>query len=115
MDRMEAMSPAAPEYSVIRTYLDWLLDLPWTQQTEDTHDLIEAAHTLDRNHYGLPKVQGAHPPSSWRCGRLAGARLKAPILCFVGPPGVGKTSLGRSIAEALGRRFVRISLGGVHD
>ncbi|MBK9712564.1 MAG: endopeptidase La [Kouleothrix sp.] len=114
LDRMEAMSPAAPEYSVIRTYVDWLLDLPWTQQTEDTHDLIEAAHTLDRNHYGLPKVK-ERILEFMAVRQLAGARLKAPILCFVGPPGVGKTSLGRSIAEALGRRFVRISLGGVHD
>jgi ATP-dependent Lon protease len=114
LDRMEAMSPAAPEYSVIRTYLDWLLDLPWTQQTEDTHDLLEAARTLDHNHYGLPKVK-ERILEFMAVRQLAGPRLKAPILCFVGPPGVGKTSLGRSIAEALGRRFVRISLGGVHD
>ncbi len=114
LERMEAMSPAAPEYSVIRTYLDWLLDLPWTQQTEDTHDLITAARTLDRNHYGLPKVK-ERMLEFMAVRQLAGSRLKAPILCFVGPPGVGKTSLGRSIAEALGRRFVRISLGGIHD
>jgi ATP-dependent Lon protease len=114
LDRMEAMSPAAPEYSVIRTYLDWLLDLPWTQLTEDTHDLLAAAIMLDRNHYGLPKVK-ERILEFMAVRQLAGARLKAPILCFVGPPGVGKTSLGRSIAEALGRRFVRISLGGVHD
>jgi ATP-dependent Lon protease len=114
LERMEAMSPAAPEYSVIRTYLDWLLDLPWTQQTEDTQDLITAARTLDRNHYGLPKVK-ERMLEFMAVRQLAGSRLKAPILCFVGPPGVGKTSLGRSIAEALGRRFVRISLGGIHD
>jgi len=114
LERMEAMSPAAPEYSVIRTYLDWLLDLPWTQQTEDTHDLVTAARTLDRNHYGLPKVK-ERMLEFMAVRQLAGSRLKAPILCFVGPPGVGKTSLGRSIAEALGRRFVRISLGGIHD
>jgi ATP-dependent Lon protease len=114
LDRMEAMSPAAPEYSVIRTYLDWLLDLPWTQQTEDTHDLAVAARTLDRNHYGLPKVK-ERILEFMAVRQLAGARLKAPILCFIGPPGVGKTSLGRSIAEALGRKFARISLGGVHD
>jgi ATP-dependent Lon protease len=114
LERMEAMSPAAPEYSVIRTYLDWLLDLPWTQQTEDTYDLVEAARTLDRNHYGLPKIK-ERILEFMAVRQLAGPRLKAPILCFVGPPGVGKTSLGRSIAEALGRRFVRISLGGVHD
>ena len=114
LERMEAMSPASPEYSVIRTYLDWLLDLPWTQQTEDTHNLAEAARTLDRNHYGLPRIK-ERILEFMAVRQLAGARLKAPILCFVGPPGVGKTSLGRSIAESLGRRFVRISLGGVHD
>ncbi len=114
LERMEAMSPASPEYSVIRTYLDWLLDLPWTNQTEDTNDLIEAAHTLDRNHYGLPKIK-ERILEFMAVRQLAGARLKSPILCFVGPPGVGKTSLGRSIAEALGRHFARISLGGIHD
>jgi ATP-dependent Lon protease len=114
LERLEAMSPASPEYSVIRTYLDWLLDLPWTTQTEDTYDLIEAARTLDRNHYGLPKIK-ERILEFMAVRQLAGPRLKAPILCFVGPPGVGKTSLGRSIAEALGRRFARISLGGIHD
>jgi ATP-dependent Lon protease len=114
LERMEAMSPASPEYSVIRTYLDWLLDLPWTHQTEDTNDLIEAARTLDRNHYGLPKIK-ERILEFMAVRQLAGARLKSPILCFVGPPGVGKTSLGRSIAEALGRHFARISLGGIHD
>jgi ATP-dependent Lon protease len=114
LDRMESMSPASPEYSVIRTYLDWLLDLPWTNQTEDTDDLIEAARTLDRNHYGLPKIK-ERILEFMAVRQLAGARLKSPILCFVGPPGVGKTSLGRSIAEALGRHFARISLGGIHD
>jgi ATP-dependent Lon protease len=114
LERMEAMSPAAPEYSVIRTYLDWLLDLPWTNQTDDTYDLIEAARTLDRNHYGLPKIK-ERILEFMAVRQLAGARLKSPILCFVGPPGVGKTSLGRSIAEALGRRFARVSLGGIHD
>src|SRR5262245_24340835 len=114
LERLEAMPPAAPEYAVIRTYLDWLLDLPWIQQTEDNHDLIAAARILDYNHYGLPKVK-ERILEFMAVRQLAGARLKAPILCFTGPPGVGKTSLGRSIAEALGRRFVRISLGGVHD
>jgi ATP-dependent Lon protease len=114
LERLEAMPPAAPEYAVIRTYLDWLLDLPWTQQSDDNHDLIAAARILDRNHYGLPRVK-ERILEFMAVRQLAGTRLKAPILCFAGPPGVGKTSLGRSIAEALGRRFVRISLGGVHD
>ena len=114
LERMEMMSPAAPEYSVIRTYVDWLLDLPWTDQTEDLNDLVGAAKTLDRNHYGLPFVK-ERMLDFIAVRQLAGDQLKSPILCFVGPPGVGKTSLGRSIAEALDRRFVRASLGGVHD
>jgi ATP-dependent Lon protease len=114
LERMEAMSPAAPEYSVLRTYLDWLLDLPWAQQTDDTDSLIDAAQTLDANHYGLPRIK-ERMLEFMAVRQLAGPRLKSPILCFVGPPGVGKTSLGRSIAEALGRHFVRISLGGIHD
>jgi ATP-dependent Lon protease len=114
VDRLEAMPPAAPEYSIIRTYIDWLLDLPWAAQTDDTNNLIAAAQTLDQNHYGLTGVK-ERILEFLAVRQLAGPRLKAPILCFVGPPGVGKTSLGRSITEALGRRFVRISLGGVRD
>lgn len=114
LERMEMMPPASPEYSVLRTYLDWLIHLPWSRQTDDDTDLVRAAQTLDRNHYGLPRVK-ERILEFMAARMLAGPRLKAPIVCFVGPPGVGKTSLGRSIAEALGRRFVRISLGGVHD
>ena len=114
LDRMEAMSPASPEYSVVRTYIDWLLDLPWSEQTEDRFDLDAAAEALDRNHYGLPTVK-ERILEFMAVRQLAGPKLKSPILCFVGPPGVGKTSLGRSIAEALERHFVRASLGGVHD
>lgn len=114
LDRLEVMSPAAPEYSVIRTYIDWLLDLPWHEATPDNEDLRAAAKTLDRNHYGLPKVK-ERILEFIAVRQLAGSKHKSPILCFVGPPGVGKTSLGRSIAEALGRKFVRLSLGGVHD
>jgi ATP-dependent Lon protease len=114
LERMEAMPVSAPEYSVIRTYLDWLLDLPWATISEDTVDLRVAARILNRNHYGLPKVKD-RILEFIAVRQLAGTRLKAPILCFVGPPGVGKTSLGRSIGEALGRKFVRLSLGGIHD
>ncbi|HWQ13874.1 MAG TPA: endopeptidase La [Roseiflexaceae bacterium] len=114
LERLELMPPASPEYSVIRTYLDWLLDLPWSHQTEDNTDLRVAARVLDCNHYGLAKVK-ERILEFMAARMLAGARLKAPLLCFAGPPGVGKTSLGRSIAEALGRRFVRISLGGMRD
>jgi ATP-dependent proteinase. Serine peptidase. MEROPS family S16 len=114
LERMEMMPPASPEYSVLRTYLDWLIHLPWSHQTEDDTDLVRAAATLERNHYGLPRVK-ERILEFMAARMLAGPRLKSPIICFVGPPGVGKTSLGRSIAEALGRRFVRISLGGVHD
>ncbi len=114
MDRLEIMSPAAPEYAVIRTYIDWMLGLPWTEVTEDNEDLRAAARTLDRNHYGLPRIK-ERILEFMAVRQLAGANHKSPIICFIGPPGVGKTSLGRSIAEALGRKFVRLSLGGVHD
>ncbi|NJO04299.1 MAG: endopeptidase La [Chloroflexaceae bacterium] len=114
LERLEVIPAAAPEYSVVRTYLDWLLTLPWTEQTEDNHNLRLAATALDDNHYGLPKVK-ERILEFMAVRQLAGPKQKAPILCFVGPPGVGKTSLGRSIAEALGRKFARLSLGGVHD
>ncbi len=114
LDRLEVVPSAAPEYSVIRTYVDWLLALPWNEATEDNHDLRGAAKILDQNHYGLPRVK-ERILEFMAVRQLAGPKLKSPILCFVGPPGVGKTSLGRSIAEALGRKFARLSLGGVHD
>ncbi len=112
--RLSLMSIAAPEVAVIRTYLDWLIGLPWTEMTEDNLDLAEAARVLERNHYGLTKVK-ERILEFMAVRKLAPKKMKSPILCFTGPPGVGKTSLGRSIAEALGRKFVRISLGGVHD
>jgi ATP-dependent Lon protease len=112
--RLEQIPSAAPEVGVIRTYLDWLVTLPWTKETEDTLDLRHAAETLDRNHYGLHRVK-ERVLEYMAVRQLAKERQRAPILCFVGPPGVGKTSLGRSIAEALGRRFARISLGGIRD
>lgn len=114
LERMENMPVAAPEYSVIRTYIDWLVDLPWAETTKDNYNLKKAARMLDENHYGLPKVK-ERILEFMAVRQLAGHRMKSPILCFVGPPGVGKTSLGRSIAEALGRKFVRLSLGGIHD
>ncbi len=114
LDRLEVVPTAAPEYSVIRTYLDWLLNLPWIEQSDDRLDLREAARVLDQNHYGLPRVK-ERILEFMAVRQLAGEKHKSPILCFVGPPGVGKTSLGRSIAEALGRQFARLSLGGVHD
>lgn len=114
LERMEIMSPATPEYAVVRTYIDWLLDVPWVEATEDHQDLRAAASILEQNHYGLPRVK-ERILEFIAVRHLAGDNHKSPILCFIGPPGVGKTSLGRSVAEALGRKFVRLSLGGVHD
>ena len=112
--RLEQMHALSPEVSIIRTYLDWLTALPWNVQTEDSLDIQKAAGVLDRNHYGLDKVK-ERILEYMAVRQLAKERLRSPVLCFVGAPGVGKTSLGRSIAEALGRRFVRISLGGIRD
>jgi ATP-dependent Lon protease len=160
VDRLERMTPASPEYQMIRTYLDWMLDVPWSKTTKDRLDPVEARRVLDEDHYDLDKVKDriveylavqklrqsqAEPlssatpappthgdgtphtdqlpplqarssdaPESARAVKPA-ARMKGPILCFVGPPGVGKTSLGQSIARAMNRKFVRISLGGVRD
>ncbi|MFH1568468.1 MAG: endopeptidase La, partial [Gemmatimonadota bacterium] len=113
LGRLDQMMPGAPEYSVIRTYLDWLLTLPWEKSTEDHLDLKKAGAVLDEDHYGLEKVK--ERVLEYLAVRRLRRQMKGPILCFVGPPGVGKTSLGRSIARAMGREFVRISLGGVHD
>jgi ATP-dependent Lon protease len=163
VDRLERMTPASPEYQMIRTYLDWVLDIPWSTTTDDRLDPVEARRVLDEDHYDLDKVkeriveylavqklrqsqrepprtstpatpvEAAQPPTlaaSAAAERPAGggngaapgaegqhvvARMRGPILCFVGPPGVGKTSLGQSIARAMNRKFVRISLGGVRD
>ncbi|MDY0091744.1 MAG: endopeptidase La [Candidatus Vecturithrix sp.] len=113
LDRLKRMHPAAAEYTVSRTYLDWLLDLPWSINTEDNLDILQARTVLDEDHYNLEKVKKRI--IEYLAVRQLKKDMKGPILCFVGPPGVGKTSLGRSIARALGRKFVRISLGGVHD
>ena len=112
--RLEAMPSASPETGMIRTYIEWLVTVPWSKSTVDHLDLKAAAKTLDEHHYGLPKVK-ERILEYMAVRQLAKDKLRSPILCFVGPPGVGKTSLGRSIAEALGRKFVRVSLGGVRD
>ncbi|MBL8133019.1 MAG: endopeptidase La [Anaerolineae bacterium] len=112
--RLAMMAPLAPEVGMVRTYIDWLTALPWTKSSEDQLDIPYAQETLDREHYGLPKIKD-RILEYIAVRKLAPENAKSPILCFVGPPGVGKTSLGRSIASALGREFVRVSLGGVRD
>jgi ATP-dependent Lon protease len=107
------MTPASPEYQMIRTYLDWILDVPWAKTTDDRLDPLEARRVLDEDHYDLDKVK--ERIVEYLAVRKLKGDLKGPILCFVGPPGVGKTSLGQSIARAMNRKFVRISLGGVRD
>jgi len=113
IDRLEKMPFGVPEGVVIRTYLDTLLALPWSQLSDETLDVQAAEDILDEDHYGLPKVK--ERILEFLAVRQLAGTLKGPIICFVGPPGVGKTSLGKSIARALGRKFVRISLGGVRD
>lgn len=114
LSRLASMPSIAPEASVIRTYIDWLLDLPWAQCTEDNLDIAHAEGTLNKNHYGLTKAK-ERILEYIAVRKLAPDKMRSTILCFVGPPGTGKTSLGQSIAEALGRTFVRVSLGGIRD
>ena len=113
LDRLGRISPVAAEYHVLRSYLDWLLDMPWGTYTQDNLDLRAATAHLDEDHYDLKKVKTRI--IEYLAVRKLKPEKRGPILCFIGPPGVGKTSLGRSIAGALGREFVRLSLGGVHD
>jgi len=113
LKKLRTMSPSSPESSVIRNYLDWLLDLPWDKKTKLNKDLATAIRILDEDHYGLEKVK--ERIVEYLAVQSRSKRLKAPILCLVGPPGVGKTSLGRSIARATNRHFVRASLGGMRD
>ncbi len=113
MKRMEKIPPASAEFGVIRTYIDWLLDLPWLEETEDNLDIDRAEKVLNEDHYDLKEVK--ERILEYLSVRKLKKDMKGPILCFVGPPGVGKTSLGKSIARALGRKFVRISVGGISD
>jgi len=113
LKRLERMPEAAAEYSMVRTYLDWLIEYPWAKETEDNLDLDTAREVLDEDHFDLEKIKKRIV--QFLAVRKRNPEGRAPILCFVGPPGVGKTSLGKSIARAMGRKFERMSLGGVHD
>lgn len=113
LKRLRTMQVGSAEYTVVRTYLDWILDLPWNNTTEDNMDIAEVRSILDEDHYGLEKVKKRIV--EYLAVRKLKKDKKGPILCLLGPPGVGKTSLGKSIARALGRKFIRVSLGGVHD
>lgn len=112
--RLNMMPPMSPESGVIHTYLDWILTLPWKKASRENLDIKKAEKILEQGHYGLDKVK-ARIVEHIAVRKLAKNKMKSPILCFVGPPGVGKTSLGKSIADALGRKFLRVSLGGVRD
>lgn len=113
INRLETINPASPEYTVSRTYAEWILELPWTKSTEDRLDIIEAKRILDQDHYDLERVKDRI--LDYLAVRKLKSDMKGPILCFVGPPGVGKTSLGQSIARSMQREFIRMSLGSVRD
>lgn len=113
LDKLEKMPPMAAEASVVRNYLDWLFDLPWESKTQDSIDITNSQKILDQDHYDLEEVK--ERILEFLAVRKLAPKVKSPILCLVGPPGVGKTSLGKSVARAMGRKFVRISLGGIKD
>ncbi|HEY8397799.1 MAG TPA: endopeptidase La [Flavihumibacter sp.] len=113
IEKLERMHPSTPDYSIVYNHLDLMLDLPWEDYTEDSYDLLHAREVLDHDHYGMDKIK-ERIIEYIAVLKLKGD-MKSPILCFVGPPGIGKTSLGRSIASAIGRKYVRLALGGLHD
>src|SRR6266496_3958312 len=113
IDRMQSIPAASPEVGIIRPYVDWLIALPWGPPPGETWDIKVAAKVLDEDHYGVEKIK--ERILEYMAVRQRSQSLRSPILCFVGPPGVGKTSLGKSIARAMGRKFVRLSLGGIRD
>src|SRR5271165_3876836 len=113
LKKLKMMHPTSAEATVVRNYVDWILDLPWFEKTEERYDLVEAERILEEDHYGLRKIK--ERILEYLAVQALTKRLKGPVLCFVGPPGVGKTSLAKSIARATGRKFVRLSLGGVRD
>src|SRR4030065_131141 len=113
LKRLEKMHPDSAESATLRTYLDWMVELPWSKSTKDVLDIRRAKEILDEDHYYLEKIKDRI--LEFLAGRKLKKKMRGPILCFVGPPGVGKTSLGKSIARAMGRKFLRISLGGVRD
>ena len=114
IQRLESIPSMSPEHSYVRTYVEWMLDIPWSEKTKDILDLKKAKKILDGDHYDLEKVK-THILDYLAVRKLKGKTTKGPILCFVGPPGVGKTSLGQSIAKSLGRKFIRMSIGGIRD